>query len=486
MKPLFIFITHVFIVLTTTAQHALENAKNTFVKDAIFTNASVSISVTDVLTGEKITEHQANTSIAPASTVKLFATASALEILGANHSPTTRIYATRPMDASGKITGDLWIRGGGDISLGSKYFNNANTEADFLKKWADTLFKLGLRKIEGSVIGDGSEFGYQGAPDGWNWSDMGNYYGAGPSGLPLFDNMLRYYFKVTGKVGEKATLIQTIPAIDGLQFNSYILGSKQPGDNSYILGAPYSLDRFGTGYLPINSASFMVKGSLPDPELQFAQELHRALIDRGIAIDEQPKGVRTLNLGVAWKRYTDGFALLYTNTGKTVNDLVYWTNQKSVNIFAEQLIGLIGYKSNGNGDTENGLRYVEKYWKDKINTTGLYLTDGSGLSRNNAVSASHFCALLNYMHTSTNAENFKKSLAVAGVSGTLSEVCKNQAAHGKIQAKSGTMKRIKSYSGYANHPNGKTYSFAIIVNNYNTSNAQLMIRIEKFMNALVS
>lgn len=486
MKSFFISVTYFFFVISATAQHTIENAKNAFVSDPVFANASISIAVMDVATGEKITEHQASTSIAPASTVKLFATASALEILGANHTPTTRIYATRPMDATGKITGDLWIRGGGDISLGSKYFNAANTEADFLKKWADTLFKLGLRKIEGSVIGDGSEFGYQGAPDGWNWSDMGNYYGAGPSGLPLFDNMLRYYFKVTGKVGEKATLIQTVPAIDGLQFNSYIQGSKQPGDNSYIFGAPYSLDRFGTGYLPINSSSFMVKGSLPDPELQFAQALHRALVDRGITIEEQPKGVRTLNLGVAWKRYTDGFALLYTNKGKTVNDLVYWTNQKSVNIFAEQLIGLVGYKSNGNGDTENGLRYVEKFWKDKINTTGLYLTDGSGLSRNNAVSASHFCALLNYMHASANAENFKKSLAVAGVSGTLSDVCKNQAAHGKIQAKSGTMKRIKSYSGYANHPNGKTYSFAIIVNNYNTSNAQLMVRIEKFMNTLVS
>lgn len=454
-------------------------------EDPVLRHATISFCAMDLESGQIIAENLSNASIPTASTTKLFATASALEILGPNFTPSTRVYATQKINASGTIAGDLWIRGGGDVSLGSRYYNETGKEADFLVKWADTLYSMGVRTIEGKIIGDASEFGYQGVPDGWGWSDIGNYYGSGPSGLPIFDNMLRYYFKINGTLGAKAELLRTFPEVEGLHFDSYIVGSKQSGDHSYIFGGPFSTYRFGNGHLPINSNAFMVKGSLPDPELQFAVALKKALVERGIKVLGVAQGARSSDIEVAWKRYAT-MHLLYSHTGQTLQSVAFWTNQKSVNLFAEQLICWVGYHANGHGDTENGLNHIEKFWKGKFPTEGLFLTDGSGLSRSNGISAKHFCDLLRYMYQSKNSQAFLETLPIAGVSGTLKEVCQNQAAHGKIYAKSGTMKRIKSYAGYAFGSNGKKRAFAITINNYTTSNEQVLRRIEKVMNALVS
>jgi D-alanyl-D-alanine carboxypeptidase/D-alanyl-D-alanine-endopeptidase (penicillin-binding protein 4) len=465
------------------SQSSLELVKNEIVEDSYLKNASIGIQVIDLATGKVLVQNQEKTSLSPASTTKLFATASAFEMIGANYQPKTRIYYQGELSFTGILTGDIWIRGGGDAALGSRYYTD--NESEFLNRWADTLYKLGLRKVQGSVIGDGSEFGYTGAPDGWTWGDMGNYYGAGPAGLSIYDNMLKYYFKVNSVLGAVPVLVKTFPEVEGFQFYNYISGSKANGDNSYIYGAPYSLDRFGTGYLQMNS-SITVKGSIPDPELQFAFELMKALKKRGIEVSELPKGARSLNLIAAWKRYSTKHQLVYTNVGSSVSSIANWTNQKSVNFFAEQLICLVGYNKNGDGSTDNGLRQMNQYWNTRINTTGLYLKDGSGLSRSNGISAEHFCGLLNFMNQSKNKDVFRATLPVAGISGTLSDVCRNQAGQGRVFAKSGTMSRIKSYAGYVDTKSGKKLAFAIIFNNYNCSNTYLMKKIEKFMNTMAN
>ena len=487
MKIKFTFLFLLFLVQignsSSISQTKLEQIKNEIVEDVYLKNASIGIQVIDLVTGEVLVQNQEKTAIAPASTTKLFSTASAFEMVGADYQAKTRIYSQGEISAAGVLKGNLWIRGGGDVALGSRYYTD--NESEFLDRWADTLYKLGLRKIQGSVIGDGSEFGYAGAPDGWSWGDMGNYYGAGPAGLSIYDNMLKYYFKVNSVLGAVPVLTKTFPEVEGFKFYNYISGSKARGDNSYIYGAPYSLDRFGTGYLQMNT-SITVKGSLPDPELQFAVEMVKALQKRGIEVSDKAKGARSMNLSSAWKRYSNDHQLMYTYIGKSINSIATWTNQKSVNLFAEQLVCLVGYVKNGDGSTDNGLRQMNQYWNTRINTSGLYLKDGSGLSRSNGISAEHFCSLLNFMHQSKNKEVFKATLPVAGISGTLSDVCRNQAGQGRVFAKSGTMSRIKSYAGYVETKSGKKLAFAIIFNNYNCSNSYLMNKIEKFMNTMAA
>ena len=477
----------IFIIICfqfVSAQNSVQDALVVFKNNSAFFNASISFCAIDLSNGTTIAELNPNLSLSPASITKLFSTATAFEVLGSDYKPSTRFYIEGELDSNGILNGNLWIRGGGDASVGSKYFNQDGNETDFLKLWCDTLKHLGIKSITGSVIGDASEFGYSGVPDGWNWSDMGNYYGAGPSGLVLYDNMIRYTFKTGNFVGAKTELLSIFPEIPNFQFHNYITSSKKGGDNSFIFGAPYSLDRFGNGTLPLNSRAFIVKGSMPDPEYQLAYEFEKKLIENGIMVGMGIKTARQIDSSKPNIRYLNGYKLIYEYFGESVLSIASHTNMKSVNLFAEELLCLSGYKLSGYGNTESSLKQLERFWNKRIDFTGLYLKDGSGLSRSNAISARHFCSLLQEMYKSKNYTDFLSTLPLAGCSGTLSGVCKNQLGHGKIKAKSGTMNRVKSYSGYVDSDSGKKIAFAIIVNNFNCSSSMVVDQMEKIFNAM--
>jgi serine-type D-Ala-D-Ala carboxypeptidase/endopeptidase (penicillin-binding protein 4) len=460
----------------------LQKLVNDFTADPVFAHASVGFLAIDCSDGRVLASVNPAVSLPPASTVKLFTTATALETIGKDYTPKTRFYIDGTLKDS-IVQGDLWVRGGGDPSLGSRYYNDDGREPAFLEMITDTLKKLGIRQINGAIIADASEFGYQGTPDGWTWNDMGNYYGAGPSGLVLYDNMLRYYFKTGYSAGTKTTYLGTFPEIPGFQFHNYI-SSSGGSDNSYIYGAPYSLDRFGTGTLGIRNPRFMVKGSLPDPELQFAQELLRVMKYSGITVRDSVRNARHMPWEAASVRYPNK-KLVYEHKGRSIYSITWWTNMKSVNLFAEQLLCLTGYAYNGNGSTDNGADRLISYWTGKIPVYGMFLKDGSGLSRSNAISPRHFCDLLKYMTGSKNFDSYYSTLPVAGVSGTLSSVCKNQPGEGRVHAKSGTMNRIKSYSGYVDALSGKRIAFSFIVNNYNCPADAVVDRMEKVFNGMV-
>ena len=469
-----------FVLGQNIVQEAVTNFKN----NSAFINASISFYAVDIETDSVIAEHNPNLSLSPASITKLFSTATAIEVLGPNYTPTTRIYLEGNIDSNGILQGNIWVRGGGDASLGSKYYSEEGSENKFLEKWADTLSKLGLKGLTGGIIADASEFGYAGIPDGWNWSDMGNYYGAGPSGLVLYDNMVKYTFKTGSFAGAKTELISIFPTIQNFQFHNYITSSKKNSDNSFIFGAPYSLDRFATGTLPINNKAFVVKGSLPDPEYQLAFEFQKILTEKGIISKKEATGARQLDTGKITIRYSKDFKLVYTENGASILSIATHTNMKSVNLFAEELLCLTGYKLNNDGSTENSINQLEKFWRSKIDLTGMYIKDGSGLSRSNAISAKHFCNLLIQMSKSPNYAAFLSTLPLAGCSGTLSGVCKNQLGHGRIRAKSGTMNRVKSYSGYVESTSGKKIAFTIIVNNFNCSSSEVVNQMEKIFNTM--
>ena len=177
---------------------------------------------------------------------------------------------------------------------------------------------------------------------------------------------------------------------------------------------------------------------------------------------------------------------LFLEKSKSVKEIAYWSNFKSVNLFAEGLLNYIGFSQKNDGSTKASLIALEKFWTDKINFEGLVLKDGCGLSKENAISATHFCDLLKYLYASKNYSDFKSTLPIAGVSGTIKNLCKGQAGEGRIFAKSGTISKVKSYAGYVVSKSGKNLAFAITVNNFSGSNSQIMIEIEKVLNELAN
>jgi D-alanyl-D-alanine carboxypeptidase/D-alanyl-D-alanine-endopeptidase (penicillin-binding protein 4) len=484
MKILSLILLIVFYgVNSIFAQNTIQTSIEHFANDASLKHASISFKVTDLATGTTVSEFNPNVTLPTASTAKLFSTATALDILGPDYRATTRIYRDGEIDSAGVLNGTLWIRGGGDPSLGSKYFNQEDHQLDFLDNWVKQLKELGITEIKGAVMADASAFGYNGVPDGWNWVDLGNYYGAGPSGLSIYDNLVRYRFSVPSSSGQLVRVKSIEPKVPGLQFHNYILSSTRKGDNAYLYGAPYSLDRFGSGTLPLGSSNFLVKGSLPDPEMQFAHELCEALKRVGIKVSDGAQSVRSLDLVAKAKSY-DGRVLLIEHKGEKLIDIINYTNMRSVNLFAEHMINLVGYENTEDGSTRSGLTALENHWKNGFNIDGMQINDGSGLSRMNAISAQHFVGLLKQMNESKYASEFLSSLPVAGKSGTLKSVCQGQAAQNRMIAKSGSMTRIKSYAGYINGLSGKRYAFALIVNNYTCSSSALKRKMEVVFNKI--
>lgn len=463
------------------AQNNIQQTINDFAKKAVVKNASIGFKCYDLTNNIEIAQYNPSTALPPASTTKLFTTATVLELLAPDFKPSTRIYLDGKLE-KGTLNGDLWIRGGGDVTLGSSYFNKPGTESNFLGQWIDSLKNLGIIKITGAIHIDGSEFGYNGTPDGWNWSDIGNYYGAGHAGICVYDNTLKYKFSTSNVPGGKTNLLSTFPVVPSLNFKNYIVSNAVGNDQSFIFGAPYSNDRYGTGNLPLNEKNFIVKGSLPDPEYQLGYELLTRLNQVGIAVEKGIKTVRALEEKTV-PNY-NSFQLIYTHYGASIQAITTLTNHKSINLFAEGLLGILAYQLTGNGETKAGIDQIYKYWSKKMDITGLFLQDGSGLSRSNGISADHFCSLLKEMYASKNYQLFLASLPIAGKSGTISSLCKNQAGEGRVYAKSGTISKIKSYAGYVFSTSGKKIAFAITINNYTCTNLELRKQLEVIFNAL--
>jgi len=234
--------------------------------------------------------------------------------------------------------------------------------------------------------------------------------------------------------------------------------------------------------VPAGTSSITLEGSIPDPPRVAAYYLQNAMKNAGIRFgkeattlrklrDEQDSSYQAIN---AAERKT-----LATKSSPSVAALVDNTNLVSNNLFAETLLNHIGIKKSGYGATEAGAQSVIKFWKDKgVNVSGLYMFDGSGISRYNTVTAKLLVDILLLMNKSPNKEVFFNSLAVSGQAGTLRTFCDGTSAAGNIFAKSGSMSRVLSYSGWIRTQSGKMQAYAFVVNNYNCDSEMIKIIIE--------
>lgn len=428
-------------------------------KDPALKHASISFCLLNAKTDSVVHQLNPELTLSPASSFKVVTTAAALGILGENYTYETQLLTNGRLDsASGILGGDLIIRGSGDPALDSKYFSLQKKVKD-LEGWVLKLKEKGLRKIAGRIIFDASVFEKEMIPPTWIWSDMGNYYGAGACGISYHDNLYTAFFN-SGSAGTGAYLVKIHPAVPGLVLDTKVTANGSE-DNAYIYGAPYNYQRYVTGTIPPNKNLFEVDGSLPDPARMCAYVFDSLLRMEGVSIEKTP---------VAWDEidHTQNNTLLqtlYVHKSPPLGQLVFYTNKFSVNLYAETLI-----KTIGKGSLSNGESVLKDYWTSKgVNTSGLYINDGSGLSRWNAISSHHLASMLAKASKEVYFKTFYNSLP------THSE---------KVAAKSGYITRVRSYAGYVRGSGNTLYSFAVVVNNYDCSAREMRLKLEKFLNQL--
>ena len=464
-----------------TPKNSIERKAYQMMQEGVLKNASFTFQVYDLTNDSVLASYNEHKSLTPASTMKLFSTATAICTFGSYKQFETKLTYTGNIDSNGVLQGDLYIIGGGDPSLGSKYFTPQDSAQDsFMNEWVSAIQKEGIKSINGRVIGDASAFSEHMIPGTWSWGDIGNYYGAGPNGLTIYDNLLSLSFN-SGKNDGDSTVVDCYePFLPNITFNNQVRASKINRDRAYIFAAPYQPQKTITGFIPRDREDFIVKGTIYDPAYQAAYDLEYHLLKNGISVSQNASTSRLLRTE---KPTTTTF---YTHKSPTLSRIAYWTNHLSVNLFAEHLFQLVGLKRVRDGSNYGGSVALSNFWKKHMNTSGLYISDGSGLSRQNAVSASHFIGLLKYMKKSKYYNSFYTSLPIAGRSGTLSSIGRGTAAANNVRAKSGTMTRVKSYAGYAKTKSGKEVAFAMVINNYNCYTSTVTKKLEKLMVAIAN
>jgi D-alanyl-D-alanine carboxypeptidase/D-alanyl-D-alanine-endopeptidase (penicillin-binding protein 4) len=403
----------------------------------------------------------------PASNMKIYTTAAALDLLGADYHWRTSVYADKQPNSNGVIDGDLTLYGRGDPGLDSY-------RKDGLPVLALELRQHGVRHVRGSIIGDESYFRGEMYGLGWQWNDVQWYFGAQPSALTIDANAMELTIAPGSKFGSAA-------AIKLQRENRYfhLTNNTTTGDR----GAPASIginrglsdnEIRVWGEFPTGGRGFTAYLSVYDPALWSATLFKEALLAQGITVDGEPRS-RDFRAAEV-ERFDPQKALeIAFAEGRTLGEIVHETNKESNNLYAELILRTIGKergslapdpdprKNRTRGDDEAGVAVV-KSWLDRNNipTNGLAIRDGSGLSRLDLVTPEATARLLVAINRTSSAAVFHDSLPIAGRDGTLKPRLLREA--GKVFAKTGTLTYDHSLSGYATTQNGEVLAFSILCN----------------------
>ena len=473
-RILYFFIT--FSILLSggnlTAQQA---AVDNFVRTKGLQSASIGINVIDLTTGKSVASYNKNKSLIPASVMKLLTTSTALELYGPDHQIPTLLQYAGEIDSTGVLWGDVYIKGGGDPTLGSEHINR--NKNDFFTECVSAVVRAGIKKINGRIIADETCFDFEGISFKWLWEDLGIYYGAGSYGISIYDNTYRLFIR-TEMPGSKPQILKTEPNMDDIVFLNYLETADGIEDDSYICGIPYSYERWLSGSVPANKPEFIIKGSIPDPPHYAAVCLHNALTEAGVSISDLPTTCRILNLQN--REPAENRTLLHTYYSSSMSDMIRQTNVPSNNHYAEHLFKLSALSKNAQSSFKKGTDFVLSFWKDKgLDSAGLFLYDGSGLSPSNRLTPQFVTDILRYMsNKSRYADKFYASLPIAGKEGTVRSFLKETKT--EIRLKSGSISGVQCYAGYFDK-NGKRYAFCVMVNNFENSRQALRKAMEEMI-----
>ena len=465
-------------------KHSVNTELENIIDYSPFKTAGFGFYAIDLNSGEVISQYQADMALRPASTQKLITTAAALNLLGPGFTFKTQLaYSGEIIKDSNYLDGDLYIIGGGDPALGSKYFDETQGK-QFLGEFYAEIENLGIDSVAGRVIADARYYGWDLVPPGWSWQNMGQYYGAGPSGITVYDNYFSILFN-TQNYGDTTQIVGTEPQIPELFFNNSVTADSISYDNAYVFGAPYSNRRIVNGELPLNRSNFKVKASMPDPAFVAALQLDSTLRAGQIKISKNPKTVRML------VENGDGFSetnckVFFEKLSPPLSQIVSQTNVHSINLFAEHCLMQIGKEMGAANQTVASADSLMAWWqKVGMDIEGMSINDGSGLSQYNVITPRQMVFMLSYMkNESKYYKEFYNSLAIAGETGTIKKMFKGSSAEGNLRAKSGTITRAKAYAGYVTSASGREIAFSMVVNNFSCRSSETRAKLEELMIAL--
>lgn len=448
-------------------------------------SAIVGVKVVSLDNGRIVFEENAAKLLRPASNMKIYTVAAALDRLTPDYRFSTSVFAASKPDSSGVIHGDLRVYGRGDPSIAAR-FNNG----DYFKGIDDLASRIvaaGVKRVEGDLVGDETYFVGPKYGSGWEWEDLTWYYGAEVTPLTINDNALDLFVKPGPAVGQPA-LITTGPPDPLLTIINRVTTSAKGVRREIAIHRGLNENTITiTGSIPLEDRGYTGAVGISHPALLFVYLLRNSLAQKGVVITGKsrttgevalPTLTASIPANVSVPSVQSAVQTEIANLQSPPFTLIAaHTLKPSQNLYTELILRTLGKltpppaaatTSIFNQTSEQlGLEAVKSFLKTTgIRPESLVLDDGSGLSRGDMITAEATVQLLTFMSRHRYGSVFRDALPIAGVDGTLRNRLRGTPAENNLRAKTGSLSSAASLAGYVTTAAGERLAFSIMVNNY--------------------
>jgi D-alanyl-D-alanine carboxypeptidase/D-alanyl-D-alanine-endopeptidase (penicillin-binding protein 4) len=450
---------------------------------------SIGIKIVALDTGKVVFESDAEKYFMPASNMKSFTVAAALEKLSPNFRFVTSVYAPAQPDATGTLRGDLTVYGRGDVSFSTAFY-----EKDYyrgLDNLAEKIFQAGVRRIEGNLVGDESYFTGSPLPTGWEWDDLQWYWGAEVSALPLNDNAVDLTVR-PATVGQPCVvsvlpfnlIVRVVNTCRTIAAGKRDLAVKKDLDQNV-------LEISGT--MPAGDRGFYEPVTVSRPAELFVALLKQRLEQKGVVVTGQARVVGGREkAALAVSSSVTAPVQIAQIESPPFSLIAAKTMKPSQNMYTETILWTLGEQLGSKNNpkqtsAERGIAVVGSFLSEiGIPSDGIVQYDGSGLSRHNLVTPSSLVQLYTYMaRQSRYSSAWLESLTVGGVDGTLASRFKGARTKNNVRGKTGTIDQVSALSGYVTTAASERFVFSIIVNGVSETGTRVSI-IDQIVGHLAS
>ncbi len=461
----------------------------------------VGVKIVSLDTTKLIYEENAEKYFMPASNMKSYTVAAALEKLSPDFRFVTSVFAPALPDANGIIKGDLSIYGRGDVSISTAFY-----DGDYFKGLdilAEKIVQSGVKRIEGNLVGDESYFTGNPIPVSWEWDDLQWKSGAEVSALPVNDNLVDLIVK-PGSVNLPC-VVQTLPANTIMKIINRCVTSASGAKRDFQITKKLDQNILEiSGTMPPNDEGFKNFITVSRPAQIFIEMLRGRLIQKGVVITGQNKvsnaaekaALQTFSsvppIEIA-KLESPPLSLIAAKTMKpsqnTYTEIILWTLGEQIGRKQEAILAADENsvkKLQPTSSAELGSKVVKTFLTEiGIAPDSVIQWDGSGLSRHNLITPASAVALYTYMSKSRYANVWRDVLTIGAVDGTLKNRFKDTTAANNVRGKTGTIDQVSSLSGYVTSASGERLVFSILVNGVN-DNRLRQAAIDEIVIALAS
>jgi serine-type D-Ala-D-Ala carboxypeptidase/endopeptidase (penicillin-binding protein 4) len=438
--------------------------------------------------GRVLYERNADRLFVPASNTKLVVSATATVLLPADYRVRTSLYVNGVL-RDGVLDGDLILYGRGDPTFSTRCYavdtlapGACDSAFTAINSIADSIRARGVRRITGRVVGDGSYFEPLLVHPAWNVFDLNWWYAAPVSGLGFNDNSVDFLITPADSV-DRPPLITWSPELGLFTFENRARtgpsdGGSTIGDNFFR--APGTMDIWAEGTAAQGRRPWVESFALPDPNRYAARALAVALERQGVAVEGGAAGT-TDSLATRAARCCGSPLVEYR--GRPVGEIVFPILNSSQNWFAEMLLKILGRELGGAGSWDAGIEVERRFLIDSvgIDSSAFSLEDGSGLSAGNLIAPRAFTRLLAYMGRHPKRAPFLAALPRSGKPGSLLHRFVGTSLEGAVVAKTGSIDRVNTLSGYIERPAGGRVVFSIEANAHTVGGRAMLAQMDSIV-----